>query len=153
MLGESQEAILTARHVQFCRTPCMPIVTLPMEPFVYLVSVLHDLGMSVSCSYHVITSSLLWGDVIGRGHNAIIWRCPLRLFEVTSVSLLLPGAQFVADASFRHEFDTGWNNAMHEYDTTTSKWCILPVSFRGFPCNNCLVWGECGESLGTRLAF
>ena len=63
MLGESQEAILTARHVQFCRTPCTPIApiaTLPIEPFVYLVSVLLDLGMSVSCSYHVITSSLLW---------------------------------------------------------------------------------------------
>ena len=62
MLGESREAILTARHVQFCRIPCTPIAhiaTLPIEPFVYLVSVLLDLGMSVSCSYHVITSSLL----------------------------------------------------------------------------------------------
>ena len=37
----------------------MPIATLPIEPFVYLVSVLLDLGMSVSCSHHVITSSLL----------------------------------------------------------------------------------------------
>ena len=53
--------------------------------------------------------------------QTIIQRCLLRLFEVVSVSLLLPGAQFVADASFRHEFDTGWNNAMHEYDTTKSK--------------------------------
>ena len=64
-------------------------------------------------------------DVMGGGHNVmsqtIIQRCLLRLFEVVSVSLLLPGAQFVADASFRHEFDTGWNNAMHEYDTTKSK--------------------------------
>ena len=30
-----------------------------VEPFVYPVSVLLDLGMLVSCSYHVITSSLL----------------------------------------------------------------------------------------------
>ena len=36
-----------------------PIASLPIEPFVYLVSVLLDLGMSVSCSYHVIMSSLL----------------------------------------------------------------------------------------------
>ena len=62
MLGESREAILTTRHVQFCQTPCTPIApisALPIEPFVYLVSVLLDLGMSVSCSYHVITSSFL----------------------------------------------------------------------------------------------
>lgn len=44
------------------------------------------------------------------------------LYEtLTSVFLLLPGAQFVADESFKHEFDTGWNNAMHEYYTTTSE--------------------------------
>ena len=63
MLGKSREAILTARHVQFCRTPCTPIApiaTLPIEPFVYLVSVLLDLGISVNCSYHVIMSSLIW---------------------------------------------------------------------------------------------
>ena len=59
-LGESGEAVLTTRHVQFCRTTCTPIATLPIELFVYLVSVLLDLGMSVSCSYHVIMSSLLW---------------------------------------------------------------------------------------------
>ena len=50
MLGESQEAILIARHVQFCRTPCtpnVPIATLSIESFVYLVPVLLDLGMSV----------------------------------------------------------------------------------------------------------
>ena len=68
MLGESQEAILIARHVQLCQTPCMlfaPIATLSIELFVYLVSVLLDLGMSVSCSYHVIASFLL---------------CPLSIF-------------------------------------------------------------------------
>ena len=46
MLGESQEAILIARHVQLCWTPCTPIApiaTLSIEPFVYVL----DLGMSV----------------------------------------------------------------------------------------------------------
>ena len=69
----SQESLfVTARHVQLCRTPCVPIApigTLPIEPFVYLVSVLLDLGMSVSCSYHVITSSLLWGRPEEVGHK------------------------------------------------------------------------------------
>jgi len=40
--------------------PIAPIATLSIEPFVFPVSVLLDLGMSVNCSYHVITSSLLW---------------------------------------------------------------------------------------------
>ena len=37
----------------------LTITALPIELFVYLVFVLLDLGMPVSCSYHVIMSSLL----------------------------------------------------------------------------------------------
>ena len=44
--------------------PTVPIATLPIESFVYLVSVLLDLEMSVNCSYHVITSSLLWVFIV-----------------------------------------------------------------------------------------
>ena len=74
MLGESREAISTARHVQFCQTHCMPIApitTLPIEPFVYLVSILLDLGMSVSSSCHMITSSLLCSEAIMRTNHGI----------------------------------------------------------------------------------
>ena len=63
MLDESREAILTAGHVQFCLTSCMPIApiaTLPIEPLVYLVSVFLDLGMAVSCNCDMIMSHLLW---------------------------------------------------------------------------------------------
>ena len=45
--------ILTVIHVQFCQKPCTPIVsiaTLPIEP---------EAGMSMSCIYHMITSSLI----------------------------------------------------------------------------------------------
>ena len=47
-IGESREAILTARHVRFCRKPCTPIAhiaTLFIDPFIWLVPTLLDLGM------------------------------------------------------------------------------------------------------------
>ena len=48
--------------VKHLTMPITPIATLSKKPFVYLVSVLLDLGTSVSCSCHVITSSLLWSS-------------------------------------------------------------------------------------------
>ena len=36
------------------------------------------------------------------------------------------GASFVDDKSFNHEFGTGWNNALHEFDTIRSElWMIV----------------------------
>ena len=60
MLGESREAILTARHVQFCRIPCMPIVALSTELFGLACIHISWSWISVNCSYHMLVSSLLW---------------------------------------------------------------------------------------------
>ena len=57
MLGESREAILTARHIQFCRTPCTPIHRYFSHRAVCLPCICTSWSWNVS--YHVIRSSLL----------------------------------------------------------------------------------------------
>ena len=55
-LGESQEAVLTARHLQLCPKPCIPIVPIVTSSIEQSIAVLLDHGVSV---INVTVSSLL----------------------------------------------------------------------------------------------